>query len=122
MSTDVETVQAVEWMLEAAGRLGRTVTRLPSPSPGEILVTTRLGAISPGTERTLLHGNSPFVQDTQYPYQPGYLNIGFYGETEEFIAALREGRRPSPSAEEAVDSVALAAAVQDGREIEFTAR
>ena len=75
MSTDVETTKAVEWMLEGTGRLGRTVTRLPSPGPGEILVATDLGAISPGTERTLLHGNSPFVSESQYPYQPGYLNV-----------------------------------------------
>jgi 2-desacetyl-2-hydroxyethyl bacteriochlorophyllide A dehydrogenase len=75
MATDVETIKAVEWMLEGTGRLGRTVTRLAAPAAGEILVATALGAISPGTERTLLHGNSPFVKETQYPYQPGYLNV-----------------------------------------------
>jgi len=41
------------------------------------------------------------------------------GEAAEFIAALTEGRRPSPSSEEAVDSVALAEAVQQGRDVEF---
>jgi len=65
---------------------------------------------------------SEVVESEVWPSEPGYLNIGFYGETEEFVTALREGRRPSPSAEEAVESVALAAAVQDGREIEFAAR
>jgi 2-desacetyl-2-hydroxyethyl bacteriochlorophyllide A dehydrogenase len=71
----VETVRAVEWTLEGAGRLHRTVTTLPSPTAGEILVQTSVGAISPGAERTLLHGSSPSVPESQYPYQPGYLNI-----------------------------------------------
>jgi virulence factor len=54
-----------------------------------------------------------------YPIEPQFISSGFYGEAEEFISALKEGRRPSPSAEEAVDSVALAEAVQEGRDIEF---
>jgi len=64
---------------------------------------------------------SEVVESEVWPAEPGYLNIGFYGEAEEFIAALCEGRRPSPSAEDAVDSVALADAVQEGREITFAA-
>jgi len=48
-----------------------------------------------------------------------YLSSGFYHESAAFIAALKEGRRPSPSAEEAVQSVALAEAVQEGREVKF---
>jgi hypothetical protein len=71
----VETVRSVEWMLEGPGRLGRSVTRLTAPSTGEILVTTRVGAVSPGAERTLLHGDAPALHDGRYPYQPGYLNV-----------------------------------------------
>ncbi|MCA9754150.1 MAG: hypothetical protein KC591_18260 [Gemmatimonadetes bacterium] len=75
MSTEVETVKAVEWVLEGAGRLGRNVAQLPSPAAGEILVATMMGAISPGAERVLLHGTSPLVGEGGYPYQPGYLNV-----------------------------------------------
>ncbi len=67
--------RATEWMLEAAGRLRRTSTLLPHPAPGEILVATTLGAVSPGTERSLLHGTSPSTPATAYPCQPGYLNV-----------------------------------------------
>jgi 2-desacetyl-2-hydroxyethyl bacteriochlorophyllide A dehydrogenase len=74
MST-VQTVRALEWTLEGVGRLHRTVTALPSPAAGEILVGTKVGAISPGAERSLLHGTSPSVPHSNYPYQPGYLNI-----------------------------------------------
>ncbi len=70
-----ETLQAMEWTLDRAGRLSRSVTTLPPPAAGEILVATRTGAISPGTERALLHGVAPAVPENAYPYQPGYLNI-----------------------------------------------
>ena len=54
-----------------------------------------------------------------WPLEPQHLSSGFYGEAAEFISALQEGRRPSPSAEEAVESVALAEAVQQGRDAAF---
>jgi len=72
---EVNAVKAVEWTLEAAGRLHRTVTTLPSPASGEILVATVVGAISPGAERALVQGLSPAVPEASYPYQPGYLNV-----------------------------------------------
>jgi threonine dehydrogenase-like Zn-dependent dehydrogenase len=39
------------------------------------LVATRVGAISPGSERALLRGSAPSVPESQYPHQPGYLNV-----------------------------------------------
>ncbi len=54
-----------------------------------------------------------------YPLDPPHISTGPYSQAAEFIAAVKEGRKPSPSAEESVDSVALAAAVQEGRELEF---
>lgn len=63
--------------------------------------------------------NGEVVESEAYVFDPPHLSNGVYGETAEFIAALREGRKPSPSAEEAVDSVALAEAVQAGRDIAF---
>jgi 2-desacetyl-2-hydroxyethyl bacteriochlorophyllide A dehydrogenase len=74
-ATEPQTIRAVEWTLEAAGRLHRTVTTLPAPAQGEILVRTIVGAISPGTERSLIQGLSPAVPADAYPYQPGYLNV-----------------------------------------------
>ena len=59
------------------------------------------------------------VESEAYAFDPPHLSNGVYGEAEAFIGALKEGRKPSPSAEEAVDSVALAEAVQAGRDIEF---
>ncbi|MBE9565488.1 MAG: Gfo/Idh/MocA family oxidoreductase [Proteobacteria bacterium] len=59
------------------------------------------------------------VESESWPAQPAWLSSGFYGEASEFIAALTEGRRPSPSAEESVDSVVLAEAVQAGSNISF---
>lgn len=58
-------------------------------------------------------------ESESWPLEPQHLSSGFYGEALEFIAALHEGRRPSPSAEDAVPSVALAEAVQAGRDIVF---
>lgn len=74
-SAETVGVRAVEWMLESAGRFRKTATVLPVPASGEILVTTLVGAISPGTERALLHGTCPSVPASAYPRQPGYLNV-----------------------------------------------
>ncbi len=74
-STQVETIRATEWMFESAGHLERIQATLPKPAAGEVLVRTKLGAISPGTERTLLHGDAPSVPSSSYPHQPGYLNV-----------------------------------------------
>ena len=54
-----------------------------------------------------------------WPAEPTFLSGGFYGEAEEFLTALCEGRMPSPSAHEVLESVALAEAAQEGRELSF---
>lgn len=74
-TSNVKAVRAVEWTLDRGSRLLRSETSLPRPAPGEVLVASRWGAISPGSERTLLHGNMPAVPESAYPYQPGYLNV-----------------------------------------------
>ncbi|MGH2570659.1 MAG: hypothetical protein ACRDGR_05495 [bacterium] len=74
-TVEQQTIRAVEWTLEAPGRLQRTVTTLPTPAAGEILVRTLIGAISPGTERGLVQGLSRAIPADAYPYQPGYLNV-----------------------------------------------
>jgi predicted dehydrogenase len=69
--------------------------------------------------RAELWVNGELVEAETWPAEPMYLNSGFYHESAAFIAALQAGRRPSPSAEEAVPSVALAEAVQEGRDVSF---
>ncbi len=59
------------------------------------------------------------VESEGRPAQPSNVSSGFYGETIEFISALREGRRPSPSPQESVDSVVLAETVQEGKSVSF---
>lgn len=54
-----------------------------------------------------------------YPVLPVHLHAGFYHEACAFLAALKEGRRPSPASEETLVSVALAEATQQGRGIKF---
>jgi 2-desacetyl-2-hydroxyethyl bacteriochlorophyllide A dehydrogenase len=74
-SSDVETIRTTEWMFEGPGRLGRIHATLSRAAAGELLVQTKVGAISPGTERTLLHGAAQAVPVASYPHQPGYLNV-----------------------------------------------
>lgn len=69
--------------------------------------------------RTELWVDGERARSKQWPAAPHYLAWGIYNEDVEFISALKEGRKPSPSVEESVDSVALAEAVQDGRDVEF---
>ena len=59
------------------------------------------------------------VDSESWQAEPAFLSSGFYGEAAEFISALKQGRRPSPSAEEAVDSVALSEAAQEGKPVSF---
>jgi predicted dehydrogenase len=66
-----------------------------------------------------LNVDGKVVESEAWPAQPSNLSSGFYGETVEFISALKEGRRPSPSPQESVDSVALAEAAQEGKSISF---
>jgi predicted dehydrogenase len=59
------------------------------------------------------------VDSEGWPVNPPFLSGGVYGEASEFIAALNNGRKPHPAAEDAVPSVALAEAVQKGENISF---
>jgi len=70
-----------------------------------------------GKAELLVNGEAE--ESETYAFDPIYLSGGFYGEASEFIGALKEGRKPSPSVEETIASVALAEAVQEGRDIRF---
>ena len=50
---------------------------------------------------------------------PPEVVCGFFGESEAFVRALREGRVPTPSLAEALRSVEIAQAVQDGVSVAF---
>jgi len=69
--------------------------------------------------RAELYVEGKLAESETWPARPAHVSSGFYGEATEFISALQEGRKPSPSPREAVDSVALAEAVQEGRGIGF---
>ncbi len=78
----------------------------------------------PGGEAALEGSAELWVQGNlkaaeHWPGEPMFLSNGFYHEAEAFLTALREGRQPWPRAEEAVESVVLAEAVQAGQEVSF---
>ena len=61
------------------------------------------------------------AESHSYPVEPVHLHAGFYGEACAFLAALKEGRKPFPSAQDCVSSVALAEATQRGKGVAFGA-
>lgn len=56
------------------------------------------------------------VESETWPSETALLNLGIYQEAAAFIESIRNGRAPWPSAEETLSSIALAEAVQDGRD------
>jgi 2-desacetyl-2-hydroxyethyl bacteriochlorophyllide A dehydrogenase len=69
---------------------------LPIPKPGELLIKTRCTLISTGTELTVLNGEFPPDSGWgryQYPFVPGYDNIGEVIQTGEGVSAEWIGRR-----------------------------
>jgi predicted dehydrogenase len=60
--------------------------------------------------------NGKLVDSAAWPLASAALNFGIYQEAAAFIAAIQEGRKPRPSAEEAVESTSLAEAVLEGRD------
>lgn len=69
--------------------------------------------------RAELTSKGAIQESATWPAQPLFLSSGIYSEAEEFITALQEKRQPSPSVAEALTSVMLAEAVQEGRDITF---
>lgn len=53
------------------------------------------------------------------PETPAEVLSGFHGEAKAFVDALRSGRPPTPGLREALRSVQIAEAVQQGRSVEF---
>ena len=53
---------------------------IPTPQPGEVLIQSSISLISTGTELTIFSGdfpsNSAWARMGQFPFVPGYANIG----------------------------------------------
>ena len=105
-------------ILPACGMLDETYTLFGAKKAVTFTLPWRAGPVDLDGAAQLLEGAAPKESET-YPIDPQFISSGFYNEAVEFIAALKEGRRPSPSAEESVDSVALAEAVQEGHNVKF---
>ena len=82
--TDVETVTVEE----------RSV---PEPGPEEVLVRSSRTLVSTGTELTVLSGDVPsgsaWDDHIEYPFTPGYNNVGTVVEVDEAVESLSEGQR-----------------------------
>ena len=82
--TDVETVTVEE----------RSVT---DPGPEEVLVRSARTLVSTGTELTVLSGDVPpgstWDDHIEYPFTPGYNNVGTVVEVGDAVESLSEGQR-----------------------------
>jgi 2-desacetyl-2-hydroxyethyl bacteriochlorophyllide A dehydrogenase len=70
---------------------------LPEPGPGEALIRTRKTLISTGTELTAYTGDFPpgsvWAGIVQYPWQPGYSNVGEVVAVGPEVAGYEPGQR-----------------------------
>lgn len=105
-------------ILPACGMLDETYTLFGVEQSIVFRVAWRSGEVTLDGTASVLEGGEPKESET-YPNDPQYISSGFLRQAEEFLTYLKEGRKPSPSAEESVASVALADAVQNGRSISF---
>lgn len=58
------------------GQVGTGDTELPDPGPDDIVVTTILSSISPGTELRCLAGDQDGLGRDSFPFIPGYSLVG----------------------------------------------
>ncbi len=73
----------------------------------------------PGSLHCYDAGRLAFSWENAAAPAPPEVICGFYGESEAFVRALHEGRAPTPSLAEALRSVEIAQAVQDGASVVF---
>jgi 2-desacetyl-2-hydroxyethyl bacteriochlorophyllide A dehydrogenase len=67
----------------------------PEPGPGQLLVETSTTLISTGTEIAIFDG---LVDGVEYPFLPGYSNIGVVTETGPGVSGDWKGRRVASGA------------------------
>ncbi len=61
-------------LFTSIGEIALKEVEIPEPEAGEVLVESIYTCISPGTELRCLSGQQP--EGTQFPYIPGYANVG----------------------------------------------
>jgi 2-desacetyl-2-hydroxyethyl bacteriochlorophyllide A dehydrogenase len=70
---------------------------VPEPEEGEVLIETKRTLVSTGTELTILTGEEPpgskWDELTNYPFEPGYNNIGIVTDTGENVDTELVGTR-----------------------------
>jgi len=66
--------------------------------------------------RAELWEDGKLLDSARWPAESAFVDFGFYQEYEAFVEALADGRKPWPSVEETLDTVALAEAAQAGRD------
>jgi 2-desacetyl-2-hydroxyethyl bacteriochlorophyllide A dehydrogenase len=80
-----------------AGRVEIVNQPMPAPAAGEVLIRTTCSLISTGTELMLLSGkarhNSVWAEITEFPFRPGYSNVGEVVETGAGVEPWWLGRR-----------------------------
>lgn len=85
----------------------------PSPGPNQVLVETERTLISTGTELTLLSGDvdegSNWDEFIDYPFVPGYNNVGTVVEAGDEVAAIEPGQRVATLSDHTAYAVADAA-------------
>lgn len=84
----------------------------PEPDPDEVLVRTERTLISTGTELTVLAGEfesgSNWADIADYPFTPGYNNVGEVVEVGESVEAVEVGQRVATTGAHAGYTVAEA--------------
>jgi predicted dehydrogenase len=66
--------------------------------------------------RAELWKNRELIDSESWSAEEGIPNAGFYQESAAFIDAIRKGVSPRPTAEDAIESVSLAEAVEEGKD------
>jgi len=94
---------------------------LPEPGPGKVLIRTRKTLISTGTELTAYTGDFPpgsvWAGVVQYPWQPGYSNVGEVVGVGPGVTGYEPGQRVAswgPHATHAIQPRSQVQAIPDG--------
>ncbi|MFB6136619.1 MAG: zinc-binding dehydrogenase [Halobacteriaceae archaeon] len=108
-------------VFEGEGRVTHERRPTPEPDDGEVLIRTERSLVSTGTELTMLSGEFPedshWDHITDYPFVPGYCNVGRVADVGDDVSEDRVGDRVATHAPHARYVTAAAddpVAVPDG--------
>ncbi|QBD82666.1 zinc-binding alcohol dehydrogenase [Ktedonosporobacter rubrisoli] len=93
MATQREDVIAESLLLVGARQLEWIAEKLPQPAPDEVLIRTRAGAMSIGSELPIYCGCSRDVRPAFYPRMTGYESLGIVQACGAAVQDLRPGDR-----------------------------